>query len=228
MQGNHLVHHTIVLCQIYDIKMESLWTHYQTETDTKDSKITSIAKKAMVITLVIAMDIAMGIVGLVIMIHVTQAAALTTTLMNLRIMALPLKVIQGHHLSRVRKTSLIQLTLISIIPWNKWTRGIQCHTIPHHIIQLLIIKLIRHHTVRFLTTLKLTELRKHIISLMKWLTIAEKIRMICFLRKTWMHPIMSLIPDIRDLLKIPESNLDKGRDKDLRSPFLKKVLLIVN
>ena len=73
----------------------------------------------MVITLVIAMDIVMGIVGIVIMIHVTQAVALTTTLMNLRIMALPLKVIQGHHLSRVPKTSLIQLTLISIILWNK-------------------------------------------------------------------------------------------------------------
>ena len=38
----------------------------------------------MVITLVIAMDIAMGIV---IMNHVTRAVALTTTLMNLRTMA---------------------------------------------------------------------------------------------------------------------------------------------
>ena len=38
----------------------------------------------MVITLVIAMDIAMGIV---IMNHATQAVALTTTRMNLRTMA---------------------------------------------------------------------------------------------------------------------------------------------
>lgn len=74
----------------------------------------------MAITLVIAMDIAMVIVmGIVIMILVTQAVARITTPMNLRIMALPLKVIQGHHLSRVRKTSLIQLTLISIILWSK-------------------------------------------------------------------------------------------------------------
>ena len=43
-----------------------------------------------------------------------------------------------------------------------------------------------------------------------------------------MHPIISLIPDTHDLLRIPESNLDRGRDKDLKSPFLKKVLLIVN
>ena len=57
---------------------------------------------------------------------------------------------------------------------------------------------------------------------------AEKIHMICFLRKTWMHLIMSLILDINDLLRIHESNLDRGRDKDLMSPFLKKVLLIVN
>ena len=93
--------------------------HYQTRVDTKGSKITLIARRAMVITLVIAMNIAMGTVMGIVMIHVTQEAALTTTLMNLRIMALPLKVIQGHHLSKVRKTSLIQLTLISIIPWNK-------------------------------------------------------------------------------------------------------------
>ena len=92
----------------------------QTQVDTKGNKITSIARRAMAITLVIAMDIAMGIVtDIVIMIRATQAVALTTTLMNLRIMALPLKVIQGHHLSRVWKTSLIQLTLISIIPWSK-------------------------------------------------------------------------------------------------------------
>ena len=229
MQGNHLVHHTIASFQIYAIRMESPWMLCQTQVDTKGNKITSIARRAMAITLVIAMDIAMVIVmGIVIMILVTQAVARITTPMNLRIMALPLKVIQGHHLSRVRKTSLIQLTLISIIPWNKWTRGIQCRTIPHHIIQLLIIKLIRLHTIRYLTTLKLIELRKHIISLMKWLTIAEKIHMICFLRKTWMHLIMSLILDINDLLRIHESNLDRGRDKDLMSPFLKKVLLIVN
>ena len=73
----------------------------------------------MVITLVIAMDIAMVIVGIVIMIHVTQAAALTTTLMNLRIMVLHQKVIQVHHTTRVQRTSLIQLTLISIIQWSR-------------------------------------------------------------------------------------------------------------
>ena len=42
-----------------------------------------------------------------------------------------------------------------------------------------------------------------------------------------MHPITSLIPDIHDLLRIPESNLDRGRDKDLKSLSPKKVLLIV-
>ena len=74
----------------------------------------------MAITLVIAMDIAMGIVtDIVIMTRATQAVAHTTTLMNLRIMAPLLRVIQGHHLSKVLKTSLIQLTLILIIPWNK-------------------------------------------------------------------------------------------------------------
>ena len=52
----------------------------------------------MAITLVIAMDIAMGIVtDIVIMIRATQAVALTTTLMNLRIMALHQKVILAHH-----------------------------------------------------------------------------------------------------------------------------------
>ena len=88
MQGNLLVHHTIALFQIYAIKMESPWTHYQTQVDTKGSKIILIARKAMVITLVIAMDIAMVIaMGIVIMNHATQAVALTTTRMNLRTMA---------------------------------------------------------------------------------------------------------------------------------------------
>ena len=73
----------------------------------------------MVITLVIAMDIAMVIVGIVIMIHVTQAVALTITLMNPRIMVLHQKVIQVHHMSRAQRTSLILLTLISIILWSK-------------------------------------------------------------------------------------------------------------
>ena len=73
--------------------------HYQTQVDTKGSKITLIARRAMAITLVIAMNIAMGIVMGIVMIHVTQeaATALTTTLMNLRIMALHLKVILVHH-----------------------------------------------------------------------------------------------------------------------------------
>ena len=70
----------------------------QTQVDTKGNKITSIARRAMAITLVIAMDIAMGIVtDIVIMIRATQAVALTTTLMNLRIMALHPKVILVHH-----------------------------------------------------------------------------------------------------------------------------------
>ena len=72
----------------------------------------------MVIPLVIAMDIAMGIVmGIVIMIHVTQAVALTTTLMNLRIMIPYPKVIPVHHLWRVQKMSLILISsiLISIL-----------------------------------------------------------------------------------------------------------------
>ena len=42
-----------------------------------------------------------------------------------------------------------------------------------------------------------------------------------------MHPITSLIPDIHDLLRIPESNLDRDRDKDLKSLSPKKGLLIV-
>ena len=73
--------------------------HYQTQVDTKGSKITLIARRAMAITLVIAMNIAMGTVMGIEMIHVTQeaATALTTTLMNLRIMALHLKVILVHH-----------------------------------------------------------------------------------------------------------------------------------
>ena len=93
--------------------------HYQTQVDTKGSKITLIARRAMVITLVIAMNIAMGTVMGIVMIHVTQEAALTTTLMNLRIMALHPKVTLVHHTLRVLKMSLIQLTLISIILWSK-------------------------------------------------------------------------------------------------------------
>ena len=42
-----------------------------------------------------------------------------------------------------------------------------------------------------------------------------------------MRPITSLTPDIHDLLRIPESNLDRGKDKDLKSLSPKKVLLIV-
>ena len=42
-----------------------------------------------------------------------------------------------------------------------------------------------------------------------------------------MRPITSLIPDIHDLLRIPESNPGRGKDKDLKSLSLKKVLLIV-
>ena len=42
-----------------------------------------------------------------------------------------------------------------------------------------------------------------------------------------MHLITSLILVSHDLLKTPESNLDRGRDKDLRSLFLKKVSQIV-
>ena len=51
----------------------------------------------MVITLVIAMNIAMGTVMGIVMIHAIQEAALTTTRMNLRIMALHPKVILVHH-----------------------------------------------------------------------------------------------------------------------------------
>ena len=51
--------------------------------------------------------------------------------------------------------------------------------------------------------------------------------MICILRKYWMHLITSLILVSHDLLKIPENNLDRGRDKDLKSLFLKKVSQIV-
>ena len=42
-----------------------------------------------------------------------------------------------------------------------------------------------------------------------------------------MHLITSLILVNHDLLKIPESNLDRGRDKDPKSLFLKKVSQIV-
>ena len=42
-----------------------------------------------------------------------------------------------------------------------------------------------------------------------------------------MHPIMSLIHGNHGLLKIPGGNLEGGREKDLRSLFLKKVLRIV-
>ena len=141
--------------------------HYQTQVDTKGSKITLIARRAMAITLVKAMNIAMDIVMGIVMILATQAAALTTTQMNLRIMALHPKVILVHHTLRVQKTSLILISSILTIQWIKLIRGIQLHTIPHHIIQLLIIRLIRHHTIQFLITLKLTEPRKLIINLMK-------------------------------------------------------------
>ena len=42
-----------------------------------------------------------------------------------------------------------------------------------------------------------------------------------------MHLIMSSILANDVLLRIPESNLDRDRDKDLKSLFLKRVLLIV-
>ena len=93
--------------------------HYQTQVDTKGSKITLIARRAMAITLVIATNIAMGIVMDIVMIRVTQEAALTTTQMNLRIMALHPKVILAHHTLRVQKTSLILITSILIILWSK-------------------------------------------------------------------------------------------------------------
>ena len=73
----------------------------------------------MAITLVKAMNIAMDIVMGIVMILATQAAALTTTQMNLRIMALHPKVILVHHTLRVQKTSLILITSISIILWIK-------------------------------------------------------------------------------------------------------------
>ena len=92
--------------------------HYQTQADTRGSKITLIARKVMAITLVIATDIAMVIVVGIVIIHVTQAVALTTILMNLRIMALHPKVILVHLLWRVQKTSFHN-TSISIILWSK-------------------------------------------------------------------------------------------------------------
>ena len=73
----------------------------------------------MAITLVKAMNIAMDIVMGIVMILATQVAALITTLMNLRIMALHPKVILVHHTLRVQKTSLILITSISIILWIK-------------------------------------------------------------------------------------------------------------
>ena len=93
--------------------------HYQTQVDTKGSKITLIARRAMAITLVKAMNIAMDIVMGIVMIHVTQEAALTTTQMNLRIMALHPKVILDHHTLRVQKTSLILISSILTILWSK-------------------------------------------------------------------------------------------------------------
>ena len=72
--------------------------HYQTQADTRGSKITLIARKVMAIILVIATDIAMGIVVGIVIIHATQAVALITIPMNLRIMALYLRVILVHHL----------------------------------------------------------------------------------------------------------------------------------
>ena len=73
----------------------------------------------MAITLVKAMNIAMDIVMGIVMILATQAAALTTTLMNLRIMALHPKVILVHHSLRVLKTSLILISSILTILWSK-------------------------------------------------------------------------------------------------------------